>query len=214
MWSGWVETLASELEAATGTDLRDPLFAMMAYDPASGRARAGGGLASTPMARLRDMTREVLLDVGATADLVESALAAAWRSPDPVDLAHPLTDLASLFGGLRSTGRRIAVATSDDRSPTLRTLAALSVADLVDAIVCADDGFPTKPAPDMVHHLCAGLGLAPEHAAVIGDSPADIAMGRAAGAGLVIGVRTGIGTDDDLVDADVIVDDAGALRAV
>jgi phosphoglycolate phosphatase-like HAD superfamily hydrolase len=38
-----------------------------------------------------------------------------------------------------------------------------------------------------------------------------VAMGRAAGAGLVIGVRTGIGRDEDLAGADLIIDSVADL---
>jgi phosphoglycolate phosphatase len=47
---------------------------------------------------------------------------------------------------------------------------------------------------------------------VIGDSPADLAMGRAAGAGLVLGVRTGVGSDADLAAADRTLDSVADLR--
>jgi phosphoglycolate phosphatase len=101
---------------------------------------------------------------------------------------------------------RVAVATSDDRAPTEATLAGLGIDALVDAIVCADDGLPVKPAPDAVLHLCQLLGVGPARTAVIGDSQADVAMGRAAGAGLVIGVLSGVGVHDELEPfADAIV---------
>ena len=60
-------------------------------------------------------------------------------------------------------------------------------------IACADDGRPTKPAPDAVLHLCATVGVAPERAAVVGDAPADLRMARAAGVGRAIGVLSGVG---------------------
>ena len=78
------------------------------------------------------------------------------------------------------------MATTDDRAPTPRTLAALGLAGSVDAVVCADDGIPVKPARDMVAHLCARLGTRPDRTAVVGDSTADLAMGRAAGVGPVL----------------------------
>ena len=211
MWSGWVEGLAEQLERSTGAPIRAPLFSMMGYDPGSGRAHTGGGLVSTPMARLRDLTASVLHDAGVAWTDIEAALRASWHPPDPVRLARPLADLPRIFGGLRSSGRRCAIATSDDRAPTVRTLEVLGVAGLVDGLVCADDGVPAKPAPDMVTHLCALLGVEPGAAAVVGDSPADMAMGRSAGARVVIGVRTGIGTERDLAVADVVIDDVGAL---
>ena len=71
------------------------------------------------------------------------------------------------------------------------------------ALVCADDGIRTKPAPDPVLHLCAELGIAPGQTAVVGDSPADLAMGRAAGAARSIGVLTGVG---DLASLEPLAD--------
>ena len=211
MWSGWAERLADDLEAATGRALRDPLFAMLGYDPVAARAYAGGGLIATPMARLRELTERTLLDAGVPAAAARDALADAWHAPDPVALAHPLADLSALLGGLRATGRRIAVATSDDRGPTERTLDALGLSADVDAVTCADDGIATKPAPDAVTHICRLLGVPAARTAVVGDSPADLAMGRAAGAGLVLGVRTGVGTAADLAAADLVLDSVAAL---
>ena len=211
MWSGWAETLIDDLEVATGRDVRSPLLQALGYDPVTRRARVGGGLISTPMARLRDLTIDVVESAGATRSEAEAALAVAWHAPDPVALAHPLTDLVTFFGALRATGRRLAIATSDDREPTLRTLSALGIDAMIDAVVCADDGPANKPAPDPVLYLCRRLDVPPRRTAVVGDSPADVQMSRAAGAGLVIGVRTGVGSDADLSDADVIVDSVASL---
>lgn len=150
MWSGWAITLADDLRLATGQGIQGALFGMLGYDPATASVMPGGGLAATPMARLRERTHEVLVGMDLTGTEAERALDAAWHAPDPVGLARPLTDLHALFRRLRGDGRRIAVATSDDREPSERTLAALGVAQEIDAMVCADDGVPVKPAPDMV----------------------------------------------------------------
>jgi phosphoglycolate phosphatase-like HAD superfamily hydrolase len=214
MWSGWAVTLADGLRAATGRSVEGPLYAMLGYDPATRAVAPGGGLAATPMARLRDRTREVLILEGLPSDAADDALAAAWHAPDPVGLAHPLTDLHALFGQLHEAGRRVGIATSDDRAPTERTLAALGLTAGFDGLVCADDGVPVKPAPDMVDHLCALLGVPPERTAVVGDSPADLQMARAAGAGLVLGVLTGVGDRHDLAPlADLVIDSVEGLLA-
>src|SRR5260221_3846726 len=132
---------------------------MLAYDARTSRVLPHGGLAATPMAGLRQRTAELLVSLGLTRPDADRALDEAWRPPDPVGLAHPLADLASLFGRLHGTGRKVAVATTDDRDPTVRTVVALGVIDQIDAIVCADDGIAVKPAPDMVAHLCAQLAV-------------------------------------------------------
>jgi phosphoglycolate phosphatase len=198
MWSGWAVELADRLEDATGRDLRVSLYGSLGYDAATGRAIAGGRLAATPMARLREMTLARLVDDGVEPAEAERAMATAWHAPDPVTLARPVTDLRSLFTTMRGRGIGIAIATTDDREPTERTLAALGVADLVDATVCADDGIPVKPAGDMVRHLATTLARSPSRTAVVGDSVPDLQMGRAAGAARVYGVLTGVGTVEDL----------------
>ena len=214
MWSGWAEALADRLGEAMGRSVDGPLFAMLGYDPIARRVTAGGGLAATPMARLRERTRDVLVGLGIPVVAADHALAMAWHAPDPLGLAHPLADLPQLFGRLRAGGRRVAVATTDDRDPTVRTFAALGLTDAIDAIVCADDGVAVKPAPDMVVHLCAALEVPPARTAVVGDSPADLQMARAAGSGLVVGVLTGVGGRDDLEPhADVVVESVGAMSA-
>ncbi|MEO8570358.1 MAG: HAD family hydrolase [Chloroflexota bacterium] len=213
MWSGWAIALAEGLRMATGRAIDEPLFAMLGYDPVTGTVLPGGGLAATPMARLLDRTRAVLIGTGLTLPDVERALDAAWHAPDPVALARPLGDLRALFDWLHETGRRVAVATSDDRDPTERTLLALGIADAVDATVCADDGIAVKPAPEMLLHLCVALGVRPERTAVVGDAPADLQMARSAGAGMSIGVLTGVGGRVDLEPfADVVIDSVEHLR--
>jgi phosphoglycolate phosphatase-like HAD superfamily hydrolase len=206
MWSGWAVALVEGLTAATERPIATPLYAMLGVDHETGAVLAGGGLAATPMARLRDRTREVLVANGVSEPDAERALEAAWHAPDPVASARPVTDLGVLFDRLRDGGRLIAVATTDDRDPTERTLAALGVASRIDATVCADDGIAVKPAPDMVLHLCARLGVAPARTAVVGDTSADLQMGRAAGAGLVVAVLSGVGGRADLAPlADAVI---------
>ncbi|HET9522440.1 MAG TPA: HAD-IA family hydrolase, partial [Candidatus Limnocylindrales bacterium] len=115
-------------------------------------------------------------------------------------------DLTRLFRALRDSGRRLALATTDDRAPTDATLRALGIRDDVAALACGDDDLGRKPEPGMVLAICAALATAPERAAVVGDTPADLLMGRAAGAGRVIGVLTGLGTPADLEPiADVVL---------
>jgi phosphoglycolate phosphatase len=214
MWSGWAVRLADDLEALTGVAIRVPLYAMLGYDAATQRAVGGGRLAATPMARIREATAGVLRGAGVAPESIGLALQASWHPPDPVATARPVTDLVALFAALHADGRRIAVATTDDREPTVRTLTALGLVGAVDAIACADDGVAVKPAGDMAVHLCGLLGATPARAAVVGDSPADLQMGRAAGVARCYGVLTGVGTRDDLAPLadDVLASVADLLR--
>jgi len=195
MWSGWMWALGRRLEANSGLPLATALYEAMGVDPISGRVSADGRLAATPMAILRGLTAEVLRGCGLSPEATESALAASWHIPDPVALARPLADLNTLFGVLRGARIKIAIATTDDRTPTEATLVGLGVAGLVDVLLCADDGVPVKPAPHMVWAACRATGVQPAQSVVVGDTVADMQMGRAAGAGLVIGVLSGVGNE-------------------
>lgn len=216
MWSDWVGNLADALSAGHGSPLDDIVYGMMGVDRTTGRVMPHGALAATPMARLRESLVAALADGGVDVSEARRLLAVAWHSPDPVTLAQPVTDLGVLFGSLRARGIRIAVATSDDREPTERTLAHLGVRHVVEAIACADDARPVKPSPAAVLWICETLGVPPGQAAVIGDARADLAMGRAAGAGRVIGVLTGASDRVTLeaAGADVILDSVADLLPV
>jgi phosphoglycolate phosphatase len=207
MWGGWVDELARRLEAETGLPLRDGLYPLLGLDEASGLVLAHGLMAATPMRRIREVVETYVSDAGAGPDAAAAAVARAWHAPDPVALARPVTDLRALLARLRGRVPTFAVATSDDRGPTERTLAALGIAEEFAGLSCADDGRPTKPAPDPVLYLCATLGVPPERTAVVGDAPADLRMARSAGAGRVIAVLTGVG-DRAILEplADVVLD--------
>lgn len=204
MWGSWVDGLASRLEAASGLELRDGLYALLGVDPATGLVHAHGLLAATPMSRIHEAVTAFVSDAGAGLGRASAIVDGAWDAPDPVALARPVTDLPDLLARLRRRVPLFAVATSDDRDPTMRTLATLGIAGEFADLACADDGIPNKPAPDPVLRLCERLGVAPERTAVVGDSPADLRMGRAAGVARTIGVLTGVGdraTLEPLADA-------------
>lgn len=193
MWGAWVDDLAARLASSTRLELRGGLYHLLGVDLDSGLVHPHGLLAATPMSRIREAVVRFVAAAGATPERAEVAVEAAWHAPDPVALARPVTDLAALLSTLRRRVRLFAVATSDDRRPTEQTLAALGIDREIAAVACADDGFASKPAPDAVLTLCARLNVPPERTAVVGDSPADLRMGRSAGAARVIGVLTGVG---------------------
>jgi phosphoglycolate phosphatase len=212
MWSPWIVELTSRLERSTGRPMAERLFVELGFDPIAGRTIPGGPLAVLPMAILRDAVADVVVRAGATEAAAAAAIDKSWFVPDPVATARPLADLPRLFAALGAAGRRIAVATSDDHEAAARTLASLGVAELVDVLIAADDGVARKPAPDMVLRAAAAVGVPTSQTAVVGDSLADLEMGRAAGAGRVIGVLSGVSAREDLEPfADAVVNSVADL---
>lgn len=212
MWGTWIIELAYRLEVAVARPLTDRLFDLFGFDPLSGQVAPDGPLAIASMAELRDLATALLLQIGLTPASAQAAITSAWYIPDPVALARPLADLPALFGQLHHIGIRIAIATTDDRAPTTQTIAELGIVPFVVALSCGDDGTARKPAPDMVLQLCKICDVAPIDTAVVGDTLADLRMGRAAGVGTVIGVLSGVGTQDALAPlADILLPSVGEL---
>ncbi|MDI7275614.1 MAG: HAD family hydrolase, partial [Anaerolineae bacterium] len=144
--------------------------------------------------------------------LAQAAYDRADESSRPPYGAQLLPGVADLVASLRSHGLRLAIATTDRRSRAEAALAALGIGHHFSAFVGAEDVARGKPAPDMALAACEQLGCCPEETIVVGDSPADLQMGRAAGAGACIGVTTGLNGADRLAGlADAVLPTVSAL---
>lgn len=215
MWGGWAAELGRRLEAATKRPVAGDVFAAIGFDPVSEHVRPGSPLAIATMGQLEEVVAAVIRRWCPNVAAARRAVETAWFEPDPVATAVPTADLGGLFEALVGDGRRIAVATTDDRAPTEATLRALDLRRFVSALACGDDGVGVKPDPAMVLAVCRALGAEPARTAVVGDTPADLAMGRSAGLGRVVGVLTGVGSREDLEPlADALLESVGELLAI
>ena len=123
---------------------------------------------------------------------------------------EPMPGAVELLADLR--GRtRLAVASNSPRALVDLALARSGLADGWDAVVCGDEVENLKPAPDVYLDACRRLGVDPEDAVALEDSPTGVASARAAGL-RVIGIPSvpGVALEADLV-ADSLAD--GAVRA-
>ena len=69
----------------------------------------------------------------------------------------------------------------------------------VDFSIASDEVARGRPHPDLIDRAMALANVTdPEHVAKIGDTPADIEQGLAAGCGLVVGVTYGTHTGEEL----------------
>ena len=211
MWSTWARDLGTRLELATRRPVAGDVFTTIGFDPTTGRILAGSPMAVGTMGEIGELVGAVLRRSCPSVNAARRILAEAWFEPDPVASAVPLADLDRLFGALRTTGRLVAVATTDDRRPTEATLAGLGLAPSVASVLCGDDDGPTKPQPAALTALAGRLGVAIERTAMVGDTPVDLRMARAAGA-RAIGVASGVATAAELAaDADLVLDSIANL---
>jgi phosphoglycolate phosphatase len=98
--------------------------------------------------------------------------------------------------GLAALGGRKSTATTKGSPTTRAILQQFGLIRYFDHVQ-GTDGFPCKPAPDVVLTALAALGARPEDCLFVGDSPADMEAGRRAGV-RTCAVRYGYGKEHEL----------------
>lgn len=118
-------------------------------------------------------------------------------------MVRPFSAVPELFRRVREAGLRIAVATSSHESELNDYLRIAGIKDLVDVRTNADDVDQSKPSPDIFQAALDELGVPPDRAVAIGDTPYDaMAAGRAGVA--TIGFLSGGFTEADLRKAGAV----------
>lgn len=159
MWGGWVESQAWKLEASAKLPIRDLFYGAMGYDWTRRSVMRFGALSTLPKRDLVKVAVDVLVTNGMALAAAQRAVRECWSYPDPVMTCRPLADIPDIFRTIRQMGIKIAIRTTDNRECTKKTLAHLKLTDLVDDMVCGDDGLPAAPAPEQVWTLCNRLGV-------------------------------------------------------
>lgn len=161
--------------------------------------------------------------------LVERAFAASGRPLDAaaLEIEHEamigiygdhLTVLTTVLPGAREAidelngrGVLLGVVTNKPQMPTEAILDHFLLSRFLGAVIGGDSGVEKKPAPDMILAALERLGVTPDDAVVVGDSPADVGCARAAGVA-VIAVRGGYtNVPVDALGADIVIDTLAGL---
>jgi phosphoglycolate phosphatase len=212
-WKTWVPINREVALFAAGGDakLAAELLRHGGHDPETDRITPGTALAA------------------GSVDDIANAFAAHLKDRAPPDLAAGIEGIfrhggarhSALIAGARETiaelkarGFHIGLATNDSIGGLEASLAAHEILPLFDFTVGCDSGFGTKPARGMVHAFCNAVGVARSEVAMVGDAVHDLAMGRAAGVALNVGVLSGTSGPEDFEGlADMILDSINDLPA-
>lgn len=196
-WRTWVPINREVALFAAGGDaaLAADLLRLGGHDPDSDAIMAGTVLAA------------------GSVDDIAGVFAAYLRDRAPPNLAPGIEAIFRRGGALHSAlvagareaiaelkarGFRVGLATNDSIGGLEASLARHDILRLFEFTVGCDSGFGSKPDPRMVLGFCHAVGLARDEVAVVGDAVHDLAMGRAAGVGLTVGVLSGTSQRADL----------------
>lgn len=132
-----------------------------------------------------------------------------WYEAHACVRTAPYPGVPAVLAALHRAGVRCAVVSNKPDGAT-RELAARFFPGL--PAFGQQDGIPAKPAPDMVYHALAELGVEASAAAYVGDSEVDVALARNAKLPL-IAVSWGFRGREALEEAGaaLVVDDAATL---
>lgn len=132
-----------------------------------------------------------------------------WYEAHACVKTAPYPGVSAVLAALHRAGVRCAVVSNKPDGAT-RELAARFFPGL--PAFGQQDGIPAKPAPDMVYHALAELGVEASAAAYVGDSEVDVALARNAKLPL-IAVSWGFRGREALEEAGaaLVVDDAATL---
>uniref|UniRef100_K3WLH7 Haloacid dehalogenase-like hydrolase n=1 Tax=Globisporangium ultimum (strain ATCC 200006 / CBS 805.95 / DAOM BR144) TaxID=431595 RepID=K3WLH7_GLOUD len=215
MWGGWIESQAWKIEAAAKLAIREQLYGAMGYDWNHRSVARFGALTTIPKKDLSRVAVDVLLVKGMVLSEAQRVVRECWSLPDPVMTCRPLADIPDIFRTIKQMGIKIAIRTTDNRESTKKSLAHMRLTNLVDDMVCGDDGLPIAPSPEQVWTLCNRLGVGVYNTVMVGDTPSDMALGRNSACSLSVGVFGGASALDDLAkDADILISSLDKITRV
>jgi len=208
-WSPAYELAAHET-AGGDVVLAERLLTLSGRDPLTKQFRPDSLLAAGTNAAIGRLWAEI---AGHADHAALTAKLDKFFREHAVANARPVTDLVDLFGRLRGHGLRLGLATMDSSAAAEAQLSSFGVRRLMDFVCGYDSGFGHKPGPGMVEEYCRTVGLTARSIAVVGDSPHDLDMARSAGAGLAIGVLTGVSPREVLaLHADLVLESIAELE--
>jgi len=183
-------------------------------DLATGRYHPGSPIASGSNQEIAQLWADLL---GRSADVGE-----IYRRMEGMFLenqkkgAVPVLDLPAFFTRLRERGLKLGIATMDSEQGALAAMERYGARDCLDFVCGFDTGHGVKPGGGMVQAFARLMDVPLSQIAVVGDSPHDIEMAHAGGAGRAIGVLTGVSPRETLLacGAHIVIDSIAELEAI
>ncbi|NQU17127.1 MAG: HAD family hydrolase [Candidatus Saganbacteria bacterium] len=120
-------------------------------------------------------------------------------------LISPIEGLYPLLEGLKSSGCKIAIATTDRTGRAELSVKFLKINDKIDFVIGSDGVECSKPAPDMINLILKKLNIDKTNTIMVGDAASDIKMGINAGVKAGIAVCSGITPEKKLSELTPLV---------
>jgi HAD superfamily hydrolase (TIGR01509 family) len=98
-----------------------------------------------------------------------------------IDRAQPFAGARALLERVHADGKQVVLASSASAEELDHYIALMDVGEIVAAKTSIDDVETSKPAPDIFAAALSKVGVAPDEAIAVGDTPYDVASADGAG---------------------------------
>jgi beta-phosphoglucomutase family hydrolase len=126
------------------------------------------------------------------------------------DKLEPLPGVIELIKDLKKNNFKLAVGSSGPPQNVELLLKSLKVKEYFDVVTTAAEVQISKPAPDVFLISAENLNIKPENCLVIEDAPVGITAAKSAGMKCIALSTTH--SDDELLDADLVVEDLSNIN--
>ncbi|TLS67892.1 HAD family hydrolase [Mariprofundus erugo] len=99
----------------------------------------------------------------------------------PADFSKPFPGVMDVLNTLRERAVPMCCVTAKPAKARVQVLNALGITPYLTLALSPEDGFPKKPAPDMLFECCRVMGVDPSETVMVGDTLFDVEAGLNAG---------------------------------
>ncbi|CAJ0574271.1 unnamed protein product, partial [Mesorhabditis spiculigera] len=212
MWLPYAHATVRLLETATGRGVGPAVYKTLGVDPHKQRVSMGSLAEKTLLGIRKDVAMTLVEEHDIPHDEAHRIVEHAVPEQSPGE-TWPVCDLQILMEELRQMGVKSAVCTADSRAATVNQLKLLRIEHYMDHVVCGNDvGIIPKPSPHCAVQICKKLNVELKDTIMVGDTIADLKMGRVAGLRASVGVLTGVGNRETLAQyTDYFIEDVSEL---
>jgi len=95
----------------------------------------------------------------------------------PADFGKPFPGVMTVLDTFRAKGIPVSCVTAKPAKARIKVLDALGLTSYLTLALSPEDGFPKKPAPDMLWQCCKAMGVEASETVMVGDTRFDVEAG-------------------------------------
>ncbi len=103
----------------------------------------------------------------------------------PADFGRPFAGVMEVLDTLKARNIPMSVVTAKPAAARVKVLDAMGITPYLTLALSPEDGYPKKPAPDMLWQCCKAMNVNPAETVMVGDTRFDLEAGLNAGCGRV-----------------------------